>query len=46
MKQFELFVSSILHCIHLSKPLLIEVCLFAIALVEIFKFFMDAIATK
>jgi len=44
MKHFELLVTSAVHAIHLSKPLLIEVCLFGIAAVEIFKFFMEAIA--
>ncbi len=43
MKQFEAFVGGLLHGLHLAKPLLIELCLFAICAVEIVKFFLAAI---
>lgn len=39
----ENFIKSLQHIMHLSKPVLIELCLFAICAVEVYKFFIESV---
>lgn len=43
MMKFEEIVKAISHALHLSKPVLMELTLFAIFLVEVFRFLIEAL---